>query len=70
MIVSSANSKLTKAIVEALGLGGDWRRIVIDIDYQDVVIIHVEMLLDENRLNIVPADVTGVKVIMSKDITE
>ena len=45
----NANSKFVKQLVTALELD-NWRRIIIDIQYDKVATIYIETLIDEEKL--------------------
>ena len=68
MTIIHSESEFVKNLVEALGIQPTWRRIIIDIDYQSAVVIYVEMLADEQRLNILPINVEGMKILMIRDV--
>ena len=44
-----ANSEFVRQLVNALGIT-DWRRIIIDIKYDDVTTLFVEKLIDESTI--------------------
>jgi hypothetical protein len=48
-MVLHPNSKFVKQLVTALGLE-KWRRIIIDIRFDDVATIYIEQLIDEEKL--------------------
>lgn len=60
-------SEFIKELRKALGVPELWRRIIIDIHYDDITTVYVEMLADENKLKVLPINVEGMKIVMSKD---
>ena len=60
-------SEFVKQLAEALGVSRTWRRIILDIPYNDAAIIYIEMLGDESKLKVIPINVEGMKVIMEKE---
>ena len=44
------NSEFVQKLAEALGVPDSWRRIVIDIKFDDVAVIYIERLMDESEL--------------------
>ena len=54
-MILHANSKFVKQLTTALGIE-KWRRIIIDIRFDEVATIYIEQLIDEEKLGKIELD--------------
>ena len=65
MSIVYSGSEFTKQIADALGVSDTYKRIIIDIPFDGVVTIHIEMLASEDKLKITQPDF-GKDIIIEK----
>ena len=62
-------SEFVKRLAESLGVDL-WRRIIIDIQHDNAVIVYIEELVDEEKLEFLPSAIREAEINISKGNNE